>query len=60
MNGDRTTVKEASELLGVSVQQVRYWIRKGIIPGYFLKKDGSTNGTYLIYKDSVLAFKGKG
>lgn len=58
MNGDRITVKEASELLGVSVQQVRYWIRKGIIPGYFLKKDGNTNGTYLIYKSQIQAFKG--
>ena len=58
MSGDRITVKEASELLGVSVQQVRYWIRKGIIPGYFLKKDGNINGTYLIYKSQIQAFKG--
>ena len=55
---DRITVKEAAEMLGVSVQQVRYWIRKGIVPGYYLKKDGNTNGTYLVYKGAILAFKG--
>lgn len=58
MNGDRITVKEASELLGVSVQQVRYWIRKGIIPGKFLKKDRCHVGQYLIYKSQIQAFKG--
>lgn len=54
---DRITVKQASEILQVSIPQVRYWIRKGILPGKFLKREGGKAGTYLIYREQVEAFK---
>lgn len=54
---DRITVKQASEMLEVSIPQVRYWIRKGILPGRFLKRDGGKAGTYLIYREQVEEFK---
>lgn len=53
---DRITVQEASKILGVSVPQVRYWVRKGEIPGRYLKREGGKAGIYLIYRSQIEAF----
>lgn len=55
---DRLTVEQAAKMLDVSIPQVRYWIRKGIIPGAYLKRDGCRVGMYLVYKDQIDRFKG--
>ena len=55
---DRLTVQQAAELLQVSIPQVRYWIKQGILPGVYLRRPGCRVGQYLIYRQQVDAFKG--
>lgn len=55
---DRLTVQQAAEMLQVSIPQVRYWIKQGILPGVYLRRPGCRVGQYLIYRDQVNRFKG--
>jgi hypothetical protein len=43
-------------MLKVSEPQVRYWIKKGMLPGLYLKRDGCRVGRYLIYKEQIERF----
>lgn len=54
---ERITVEDAAKLLGVSPPQVRYWIKRGMLPGTYLKRDGCRVGRYLIYKKQIEKFK---
>ena len=38
--GETVTVKEAADILDVSQETVRRWIREGTIPGYRIRKGG--------------------
>lgn len=38
--GETVTVKQAADILDVSPETVRRWIREGTIPGYRVKEGG--------------------
>lgn len=52
----KITVAEAAKMLKVSEPQVRYWIKKGMLPGLYLKRDGCRVGRYLIYREQIERF----
>ena len=52
----KITVAEAAKMLKVSEPQVRYWIKKEMLPGLYLKRDGCRVGRYLIYKEQIERF----
>lgn len=46
--------------LGICPQSVRELVKKGIIKGIYVKKQGSKQGSYYIYRKSVEEFKNGG
>lgn len=61
-NKRRISVREASEILGLSPDYIHYHMRIGDLPiGHVMKSGGKSKSrrTYLIYLDKVEAFIGK-
>jgi excisionase family DNA binding protein len=54
---ERITVEDAAKMLGVSPPLVRYWIKRGMLPGMYLKREGCRVGRYLIYKEAIERWK---
>ncbi len=51
---------QVAKELGICTQSVRELVKKGFIKGIYVKKPGSKQGSYYIYRKSVEEFKNGG
>lgn len=51
---------QVAKELGICPQSVRELVKKGFIKGIYVKKSGSRQGSYYIYRKSVEEFKNGG
>ena len=61
--GDRISAKEAAAMLCMNAQSLRVLLQNGALPEIgkaVPPKEGHTHYRYLIFRDNVLAFMGKG
>lgn len=57
---ERVKVPQAAAELGMNRQAVRENVKKGKLKGIYVKKPGSKQGTYYIYRKSIEEFKNGG
>lgn len=59
MTGGRISVREAAQLMGISPNQLRYWMDTGAVPiGHVLPSRTGKTKQYIIYRAQVEEWMG--